>query len=168
MSHGVLFRTGAEKQIRIGFLEEDLLEAVIGLPWNLFYCTGIPGSILVFNRNKPKERLGKVLFISAEKGYLEGRAQNFLRNEDIDMIVSVFQDYSEIERYSRVVDMSEIRDNDFNLSISRYVDISDSEPEIDIKETWSEIRNLEQEKTESMSKLGMFLKDLGLNENDSE
>ena len=119
MPHGVLFRGGAEGRIREGMLKEDLVEAVIGLPTNLFYGTGIPGSILVLNRSKPKERAGKVLFISAEEGFLEGRAQNFLRDEDIEKIVSSFEEFVNTERYCRVVEMNEIEEKDYNMSISR-------------------------------------------------
>ncbi|MHA1495415.1 MAG: type I restriction-modification system subunit M [Candidatus Thorarchaeota archaeon] len=115
MPHGILFRGGAEERIRKGFLKEDLLEVVIGLPSNLFYGTGIPGSILVFNRNKPKERQSKILFIAAEAGYQEGRAQNYLRDEDIKEMVRAYEKFADIEKYCRVVDMTEIEENTTDL-----------------------------------------------------
>jgi type I restriction enzyme M protein len=162
MPHGVLFRGGAEERIRKGFLKEDLLEAVIGLPSNLFYGTGIPGSILVFNRKKPKDRAGKVLFIAAEEGYLEGRAQNFLRDEDNEKIVGAYEKFTDIERYCRVVDMTEIEENDSNLSIARYVDTTEPESEIDIKATWQEIKRLETERLKQIKKLEKFLDEIGV------
>ena len=168
MPHGVLFRGGAEERIRKGFLKEDLLEAVIGLPSNLFYGTGIPGSILVFNRNKSKERLEKILFIAAEKDYLEGRAQSFLREEDIERIVKTYEQFSDKERYCRVVGMVEIEENNFNLSITRYVDTFEPEPEIDIEATWQEIRRLEAERQKQMKKVEKFLDELGFGEKGSK
>jgi len=130
MSHGVLFRGGQEKVIRKGIIKDDLIEAIIGLPPKLFYNTGIPACIVVINKNKPKELKNKILFINAEKEYGEGRNQNYLRYEDIEKIVTVFEKKLEIPKYSRLVDIKEIEENDFNLNIRRYVDNS-PEPEIE-------------------------------------
>ena len=124
MPHGVLFRGSSEKAIRQGILDDDLLEAVIGLPSGLFYGTGIPACLLIINKNKPAERQGKVLFINSELEYEEGKNQNKLRPQDIEKIVAVFDDYAEIKRYSRVVELSEIQENDYNLNIRRYADTS--------------------------------------------
>jgi type I restriction enzyme M protein len=124
MPHGVLFRGSSEKAIRQGILDDDLLEAVIGLPSGLFYGTGIPACLLIINKNKPAERKGKVLFINSELDYEEGKNQNKLRTQDIEKIVNTFDDYAEIKRYSRVVNLDEIRENDYNLNIRRYADIS--------------------------------------------
>jgi len=124
MPHGVLFRGSSEKAIRKGILEDDLLEAVIGLPSGLFYGTGIPASLLIINKQKPAERKGKVLFINAELEYEEGKNQNRLRDEDIAKIGATFESYEEIKRYSRVVALAEIEENDFNLNIRRYADTS--------------------------------------------
>jgi type I restriction enzyme M protein len=169
MPHGVLFRGGAEERIRKGFLGEDLIEAVIGLPSNLFYGTGIPGSILIFNKKKPKERESKVLFIAAEAGYLEGRAQNFLRDEDIRKITRSYEEFKDSEKFCRVVDLAEVKENNYNLSISRYVDTTEPEPEIDIKATWQEIKRLESERLELVRKLEKVLDELDLsNEGSSE
>jgi type I restriction enzyme M protein len=114
--HGVLFRGGQEGEIRKGILEDDLVEAVIGLPSGLFYGTGIPAALLIINKNKQVERRGKVLFINAELDYQEGKNQNLLRDDDIEKVVGCFDAYNEIKRFSRVVAIEEIRENDHNLN----------------------------------------------------
>jgi hypothetical protein len=135
MPHGVLFRGGAEKEIRKKILEQDLVEAVIGLPPNLFYGAGIPACILVLrpnltgqfpNPNKPAARRGQVLFINADAEFHAGRAQNYLRPEHVEKIVSTFDRYEDVPAYARVVPFAEIASaaNDFNLNIRRYVDNS--------------------------------------------
>jgi type I restriction enzyme M protein len=124
MPHGVLFRGSSEKEIRKGILEDDLLEAVIGLPPALFYGTGIPASLLIINKRKPEQRRNKVLFINGELEFAEGKNQNKLREQDIAKIVAVFDGYQDIKRFSRVVELNEIRDNDYNLNIRRYADTS--------------------------------------------
>ncbi|MEC6883217.1 type I restriction-modification system subunit M [Photobacterium piscicola] len=124
MPHGVLFRGASEKAVRQGILEDDLLEAVIGLPSGLFYGTGIPACMLIINKNKPSDRKGKVLFINGELEFQEGKNQNKLREQDITKIVATFNNFEDIKRYSKVVPYSEIADNDFNLNIRRYADTS--------------------------------------------
>ncbi|MFT6491136.1 MAG: type I restriction enzyme M protein [Porticoccus sp.] len=124
MPHGVLFRGASEKIIRQGILNDDLLEAVVGLPAHLFYGAGISAVLLIVNKNKPSERKGKVLFINSELEYEEGKNQNKLRQQDIEKIVSSFDDYTEIKRYSKVVTLAEIAENDYNLNIRRYADTS--------------------------------------------
>jgi N-6 DNA Methylase len=140
MRHGVLFRGSAEKEIRRKFLEQDLIEAVIRLPPNLFYGASIPACILVMrpnltsqlpNPNKPEARRGRVLFINADAEFHAGRAQNYLRPEHIEKIVSTFDRYEDVPAHARIVPVAEIADtaNDFNLNIRRYVDnASPSEP----------------------------------------
>ncbi|ADL42111.1 type I restriction-modification system, M subunit [Caldicellulosiruptor obsidiansis OB47] len=130
MPHGVLFRGGQEKVIREGIVRDDLIEAIIGLPPKLFYNTGIPACIIVINKNKPEHLKNKILFINADREYGEGRNQNFLRPEDIEKIVTVFDEKKEIPKYSSLVDIKEIEENDFNLNIRRYVDNS-PDPEIE-------------------------------------
>ncbi len=132
LPHGVLFRGGEEKGIRASIIENDLLEAVIGLPANLFYGTGIPACILILRQQKqnganrvsgkPSDRQGKVLFINADREYFEGRAQNFLLPEHIEKIATAFDEFRQIEGLSEVVDIATLRDNDYNLNIRRYVD----------------------------------------------
>jgi len=133
MPHGVLFRGGEEKKIRQKFVEQDLIDAIIGLPPNLFYGAGIPACILVMrpnlsknapNPDKQEQSRGKILFINADAEFHSGRAQNFLRPEHIEKIVSTFYRYDDVTAYSRRVSLEEIRTNDFNLNIRRYVDNS--------------------------------------------
>jgi type I restriction enzyme M protein len=124
MPHGVLFRGSSEKAIRQGILEDDLLEAVVGLPAGLFYGTGIPACLLIINKNKSQDRKGKVIFINSELEYEEGKNQNKLRNQDIDKIIATFDGYTTIKRYSKVIDLAEIKENDYNLNIRRYADTS--------------------------------------------
>ncbi|WP_372377923.1 type I restriction-modification system subunit M [Vibrio natriegens] len=124
MPHGVLFRGSSEKAIRQGILEDDLLEAVIGLPSGLFYGTGIPACLLIINKNKAAVRKGKVLFINSELEFEEGKNQNKLRPQEIDKIVETFDNYVDVKRYAKVVNFSEIAENDFNLNIRRYADTS--------------------------------------------
>ena len=132
MPHGVLFRGGEERAIRAGIIEEDLLEAVIGLAPNLFYGTGIPACILVLRQRvqrgaqrvsgKPAERQGKVLFINADGEFFEGRAQNHLLPEHIEKIVTTFDEFRAIDGFSAIVDNATLKDNDYNLNIRRYAD----------------------------------------------
>ncbi len=129
MPHGVLFRGSSEKAVRQGILEDDLLEAVVGLPSGLFYGTGIPACLLIINKNKVAARKNKVLFINSELEFEEGKNQNKLRPQDIEKIVATFNDHSfesksDIKRYAKVVELSEIQENDFNLNIRRYADTS--------------------------------------------
>jgi len=130
MPHGVLFRGGMEKVIREGIVKDKIVEAIIGLPSNLFYGTGIPACVLVINKNKPPEMANKILFINADAEYGELKGQNFLRPEDIEKIVYVFDQKLQIPKYSRLVDIAEIEDSDYNLNIRRYVDNS-PDPEIE-------------------------------------
>lgn len=122
MSHGVLFRGASEKSIRQGILDDDLIEAVIGLPAALFYGTNIPACLLIINKNKPAERKRQVLFINGELEYEEGKNQNKLHLAARKKIVSTFDNYTEIERYSKIYSLESIANNDYNLTIRRYVD----------------------------------------------
>lgn len=123
MPHGVLFRSGKEKLIRELLIEDDIIEAVIGLPPGLFYGTGIPACVLVFNKSKPDALRNKVLFINADREYAEGKNQNKLRPEDIEKVDHVFTHKLTIDKYSRLVDKEEIaKRHDYNLNIRRYVD----------------------------------------------
>ena len=131
--HGVLFRGASEKNIRKGILEDDLIEAVIGLPAALFYGTGIPAALLIINKDKPQERKGKVIFINGELEYQDGTNQNKLRDEDIQHILHVYDAYEYEKRYAKIVSIEEIRQNDYNLNIRRYADTSPPPETIDVK-----------------------------------
>ena len=132
MPHGVLFRGGEEKTIRSHIIDDDLLEAVIGVAPNLFYGTSIPACILVLRQQmqkganrvsgKPAERQGKVLFINADREFFEGRAQNYLLPEHIEKIVTIFDEFRAIDGFSAIVDNTTLKDNDYNLNIRRYAD----------------------------------------------
>ena len=124
LPHGVLFRGGAEKDIRQGFLKDDLIDAVIGLGSNLFYGTGIPACILVLRAKgaKPAARRGKVLFINADAEYREGRAQNYLDPEHVEKIVSAYQRFADIPAFATIVTHAQLAENDCNLNIRRYAD----------------------------------------------
>ena len=121
MPHGVLFRGGEEREARKAFIEYGVLEAVIGLPANLFYGTGIPACILVMNKQGVAER-DRVLFINADREYREGKAQNFLRPEDIDKIVHTYHRMADVPGYARLVPREEIAAEGYNCNIRRYVD----------------------------------------------
>ncbi len=130
MPHCVLFRGGAEKEIRTGLLDEDMVDTVIGLGPQLFYGTGIPACILVLRapEAKPLERRSKVLFINADRDYREGRAQNTIEPQHIEKIAAAYEAFEDIERFARVVAREELRQNDDNLNIRRYADTA-PEPE---------------------------------------
>ncbi len=161
MPHGVLFRGSAEGKIRQGLLQEDLFEAVIGLALNLFYGTGIPASILVLNRDKPAERKSKVLFIDASGEFEEGSNQNRLRDQDIEHISKAFHAYADVEKYARLVPLTEIEQNDWNLNISRYVDTSDEEERIDVGEAVRKLRELEEKRAAAEARMNRYLAELG-------
>jgi len=122
--HGVLFRGSSEKEIRKGILEDDLLEAVIGLPPALFYGTGIPAALLIINKKKPNERKNKILFINGELEYKESKNQNRLQENNIQHILDVYETFKDEKRYSKVVSIIEIQENKYNLNIRRYADTS--------------------------------------------
>jgi len=132
LPHGVLFRGSSEKDIRKGILEDDLLEAVIGLPEGLFYGAGISAVLLIINKKKPFDRKNKVLFINGELEFQEEKNQNILRQVDIDKIVGIFHKYRDERRYSKVVTLDEIRENDYNLNIRRYADTSPPPEKFDV------------------------------------
>jgi type I restriction enzyme M protein len=164
LDNGVLFRGGQEKVCRQGYLEEDLLEAVISLPPNLFYNTGSPGTVLIFNKAKPTERKGKVLFIDASGEYEEGKAQNFLRAKNLDKVEKAFNEFIDVEKFASVVDISQIKENDHNLNVSLYVDTSEPEEEIDVKTVNKEIKELISKREDSYKEMQNYLEELGYNE----
>jgi len=132
MPHGVLFRGGEEKKIREGIIKEGILEAVIGLPPNLFYGTGIPACVLVINKVGAKDRK-EVLFINADREYKEGKSQNSLRPEDLQKIVHVYRNKLQVPKYSRLVPITELAKEEYNLNIRRYVDNSPEPEPHDVK-----------------------------------
>lgn len=162
--HGILFRGGAEGKIRKAILEDDLFEAIIGLPSNLFYGTGIPAAILVLNKNKPASRKGKVLFIDSSDNFVKVGNMNELREEDIKGIVETYNNFETVEKFAEVVSLDDIRENDYNLNISRYVDTSEPEPEIDINAVAKRIAEREGRLEESRKQINEFMRELGFGE----
>jgi type I restriction enzyme M protein len=159
LPHGVLFRGSSEGKIRQQLIEENLLKAVVGLPANLFYGTGIPASILIFDKNKGKNT--DVLFIDASNEFENGKNQNKLRETDIEKIYNTYHTWKTIEKYSYVASFDEIKENDFNLNIPRYVDTFEEEEPVDIKNTQQEISRLKKELTDVETQMNIFLTDLG-------
>ena len=157
--HGVLFRGGAEGKIRKKLIEENLLEAVVGLPANLFFGTGIPATILVFNRGKKTK---DVLFIDASSDYEQGKTQNKLRTEDIEKIAQAYRDFRTTVKFAYRATFEEIKENDFNLNLPRYVDTFEAEEEVDVQAVQSEIERLEEELIEVRKKIKAQLADLGV------
>ena len=161
-AHGVLFRGGEEERIRRSILRADQLEAIIGLPANLFYGTGIPAAILLFNRAKPVERQSRVLFIDTSKDFQPGKKQNKLQPEHIGRTVAAFKAFEDVAGYSRVVTLKEIEENDWNLNISRYVSSAAVIEEIDLQVTLNRLKKLEQQRDEARAKVNDYLKALGI------
>ncbi len=166
--HGVLFRGSSEGKIRQKAIEENLLEAVIGLPANLFFGTGIPAAILVFNKGKGGNR--NVLFIDASRHFEPGKNQNRLRDEDLERIVGTYQRFAAGElppgtvedKYAYVATFEEIQNNDFNLNIPRYVDTFEEEEEVDLQAVQQRISALEAELAQVQAEMKGYLEELGL------
>lgn len=166
--HGVLFRGAAEGKIRQKTIEENLLEAVIGLPENLFFGTGIPAAVLVFNRGKGENT--DVLFIDAKEHYEAAKNQNRLRETDINRIVETYRKFTEgelkpgvvDEKYSYVATFDEIKENEFNLNIPRYVDTFEEEEEIDAVAVQKRIEELEAELAVVRQEMKRYLEELGI------
>ena len=164
--HGVLFRGGAEGRIRQKLIEENLLDAVVGLPPNLFPTTSIPVAILVFDRAREHSGANadrkEVMFIDASREFQQGKNQNALLDEHVEKIIATYRAREDIDKYSRAVPIEEIEENGFNLNIPRYVDTFEEEEEIDIAVVQKEIDKLEAELAEVRSKMHGYLKELGV------
>lgn len=160
LPHGILFRGGAEARIREKLLKDNHIDTVIGLPSNLFYSTGIPVCILVLKKCKKHD---DVLFINASEHYKSGKRQNALEEEHIQKIVDTYQFRPEhIERYARRVSMDEIKKNDYNLNISRYVSTADDEVQIDLMQVHQKLAAINESIKTNTDKHNGFLKELGL------
>lgn len=161
LPHGVLFRGGKELVIRKKLIEDDNIDAVIGLPANLFYSTGIPVCLIVLKKCRKND---KILFINAssDEHYEKGKRQNYLRDEDVDKIVKTYQYRKEEIRYSRQVSLQEIKENDYNLNITRYVSLSKEEELIDLKAVNIELKKIDAQIEEARKRHNEFLRELGL------
>ena len=161
LPHGVLFRGASEGKIRRQLVELNYLDAVIGLPANLFYGTGIPACILVFQKNRTRR---DVLFIdaSAEGNYEKGKNQNLLRDCDIEKIVQVYRARENVDKYAYDASFDEIKENDFNLNIPRYVDTFEEEELVDIDQVKQNIADIETELAQVQAQMQKYLEELGL------
>lgn len=161
LPHGVLFRGASEGRIRKQIIDMNLLDAVIGLPANLFFGTGIPASILVFKQNRDKD---EVLFIDAsgDEYYEKDKNQNRLREEDIARIVVAYEKYADIEKFAYVATKKEIKENDYNLNIPRYVDTFEEEELVDMEEVAKNIEDIKAEIAEVEEQMKKYLAELGL------
>jgi len=162
--HGVLFRGGAEGKIRKQLLEENIVDAVIGLPAGLFQTTGIPVAILVLDRSREaggaNAKKKDVFFIEASKEFKPEKAQNKLEPKNMEKILDVFNKRKDVEKFARVVDLSEIKENDCNLNITRYVDTFEEEEEIDIKEVQIELIDINEKLVVAEKKMQKHLEDI--------
>lgn len=161
LPHGVLFRGGAEATIRQKLIKDDNIDCIIGLPSNLFYSTGIPVCIIVLKKCRKTD---DVLFINAAECYEKGKKQNVLLDEHIDKIVDAYRTRAEEDRYSRRVSLKEIKENDYNLNITRYVSLTQEEEEVDLEKNQEKLDKIDEEIKLSKDKLNAFLKELGLGE----
>ncbi len=161
LPHGVLFRGSSEGHIRKYLIEDrNYLDAVIGLPANIFYGTSIPTCILVFK--KCREDSDNVLFIDASKHFEKVKAQNYLRDEDIDKIITTFQNRETLDKYSYKASIEEIKENDFNLNIPRYVDTFEEEKEIDLDDVSFTLQALDNDMIETDKTIADFCDELGI------
>jgi type I restriction enzyme M protein len=165
--HGVLFRSGAEGRIREMLIRQNSLDAVVGLPAQLFPTTGIPVCILVFDRSREtggmRAHERDILFIDASRDFEPGKRQNRLREQDVQKIADTHRSRAEIERYSHRAALEDIEANGFNLNIPRYVDTFEPEPEVDLQAVQNEIRDIERQLAETREKMNFYLKELGIN-----
>jgi type I restriction enzyme M protein len=159
--HGVLFRGSAEGTIRRFLIEtKNYIDAIIGLPANIFYGTSIPTCILVLK--KCRKESDNILFIDASKEFEKVKTQNKLREEHIKKIVETYRERKEIEKYSHLATLDEVKENDFNLNIPRYVDTFEEEEEIDIKAVMQEIKDLEAKRADLDKEIEVYLRELGI------
>jgi len=159
LPHGVLFRGASEGRIRKQIIDENLLDAVIGLPANLFFGTGIPATILIFKKGRADK---DVLFIDASREFNKDKNQNSIDEVHIQKILDTFKNRKEIEKYSHIATLKEIQENEYNLNIPRYVDTFEEEEPVDLEATKATIVKIESELVEIKSKMNAYLEELGL------
>lgn len=163
LPHGVLFRGAAEGKIRKKLLENGSIDAVIGLPANLFYNTSIPTVIIVLKKDKENR---SVMFIDASKGFEKKKNQNALREEDIQKILDTYRKREDLKRYAHLAKYDEIEENDFNLNIPRYVDTFVPEPPVDLKKVASDLHETNIEIEQTQKELVGMLKELTSDDKD--
>ncbi len=164
--HGVLFRGGSEGKIRQALIDENMLDAVVGLPANLFTTTGIPVAILVFDRSREQgganEKRKEILFIDASREFTPSKTQNLMSDAQIQKILNTYRTRAELDKYSHLATPEEIKENEYNLNIPRYVDTFEPEEEIDVAALQKEIDRIEGELAEVRGRMASYLKELGV------
>lgn len=163
LPHGVLFRGGKEESIRKKLLMDDNIDAIIGLPQGLFYSTGIPVCIIVLKKCRKNDDI-LIINASGKEHFTKGRKQNELRPEDVDYIVNTYKYRKEEPRYSRRVPLKEITENDYNLNITRYVDLTTDEERIDLNEVHNQLVDIEKEIASAKAEHNKYLRELSLPE----
>ncbi len=161
LDQGALFRGGAEGRIRQKIIDADLVECVVALPEKIFYNTGAPGCLIFLNRKKPGERKGKTLFVYAANGFEKLKNMNRLRDQDIQSIVEAYRPFKGSEKFAKVVTTEDIKSNDCNLSVTRYVDAFMDEKSIDVAQAWAELECLEGERQAIEEKVRSYMMELG-------
>jgi type I restriction enzyme M protein len=165
LPHGVLFRGAAEGVIRKKLLEDGSIDAVIGMPGNLFFGTSIPTTVIILKKNRETRN---VLFIDASKDFVKGKNQNKLSTENIDKVVETYRNRESIEKYSHVASFDEIKENDFNLNIPRYVDTFEEEKAVNMAMIGASIQGIRKEKAELESSMYEMISSLQYSEEDEE
>jgi type I restriction enzyme M protein len=156
--HGILFRGGAEGKIRQKLIEENLVDAVIGLPTSLFYGTGIPACIMLLRRDKKDNT---ILFVDASADFEKGNLQNVLRKQDIARVLKTYKARKTADKHSYLAEFEEVKEKEYNLNIPRYVDLHEIEPEVNIKKIQREIDQLENQLVQVQKEMRAYLKELG-------
>ena len=159
LPHGVLFRGAGEGTIRKHLLENGSIYAVIGLPANIFFSTGIPTCIVILKKNRDSR---DVLFIDASKEFKAGKAQNFMEPEHIEKIMEAYNNRQDVEKFAHLASFDEIKENDFNLNIPRYVDTFEEEEPVDIPAVQARLKQHREEAAALDAKLAGYFKELGL------
>ena len=164
LPHGVLFRGAAEGVIRKALIEKNYLDAVIGLPANLFYSTSIPTVVLVFRKDR---KIRDILFIDASQHFEKGKNQNHLRDEDIDLIFETYINRKDVDKYAHVASPDEIKENEYNLNIPRYVATFEEEEPIDIEEVNRQLAEVDAEIARLQAQFDAMVADLVPTEGDA-
>lgn len=162
LPHGTLFRGGAEGSIRQKLLEADLVEGIVGLPSALFYNTSIPAAIWVLSKSKPDALKKRVLMLDASQEFREGKNQNELLDTHVERILAAYNAAQDEDKYMRVVELAEIKANDYNLNITRYIDRSEAAASIDLPTVHAALRELEAKEAEIDAKLERLLEEIGI------
>lgn len=165
LPHGVLFRGAAEGVIRKKLLEDGSIDAVVGMPGNLFFGTSIPTTVIILKKSRETR---DVLFIDASKEFIKGKNQNKLSKENIDKIVKTYRNRENVEKYAHVASFDEIKENEFNLNIPRYVDTFEEEEAVDMATIGSSITDIRKEKAELESSLYDMISSLKFDEDNAE